>query len=413
MENEVRELLREIAEDLPPHREAPRSLRPRARRRIAASVAMTIVLLCAVTFGGLAAVRSIIRSSARPPVPGHRGEPTPLGPGEVLIGGSDLVAQDPGTRQLRTIVETRSLPRSDGSITRAEWSSDRNWVAFRRGNGSAGGSLWVADRIGGALRRLAPVSGYSRWAWSPTGDHLVLARGRDVTLFDAATGRQTDLGTAIGTNPYWGDVVHALAWSPDGSRIVYDGGPGSGSVYSIDVETGEHSLLVGEPAGAGAISDIDWSPDGAHLAIAYYARRTWTRQSLYLTNADGSRLRLVAEGPEVGMAWSPDGTRLAYTTISGQGPRDAWQAWTVSVDGSAPSLVASQCCVSGGVGVVWSPDGSQIAFETESEAGRTLPPAVRLDHLVVNADGIGDPTRIDELLYRSWAGGAYFCGCYG
>jgi len=377
--------------------------RKQRNRRIRAGAVGVVV--------ALATAAVLLRSMASEHVPADRvTPPKPVGAVEVLTGGSDLVTRDPDTGELRTIVRAGSLPRRDRheSITSAEWSSDRKWVAFRRGDGSIGGSLWIADSTGGALRRLAPVSGYSRWAWSPTGDQLVLAHGRDVTLFDAATGGQIDLGTAIGTK-YWGEVVHVLAWSPDGSRIVYDGGPGSGSVYSIDVESGEHSLLVGDPARAGDILSIDWSPDGAHLAITYYSR-TWRRQALYLADADGSRRRLVADGPEVGEAWSPDGTRLTYTTISGPDRRLAWQAWTVSADGSAPSLVASQCCVSGGVGAVWSPDGSQIAFETESGAGT---PAVRLDHLVVNADGTGNPTWIDELTYRSWAGGGYFCNCYG
>ncbi len=34
-------------------------------------------------------------------------------------------------------------------------------------------------------------------------------------------------------------------------------------------------------------------------------------------------------------------------------------------------------------------------------------------YLVVNADGTGDPTELDEFTYRSWAGGWYFCSCYG
>jgi Tol biopolymer transport system component len=77
------------------------------------------------------------------------------------------------------------------------------------------------------------------------------------------------------------------------------------------------------------------------------------------------------------------------------------------VDGSAPSLVASRCCVSDGGGAVWSPDGSRIAFETEP--GGDLPH----HYLVVNADGTGEPGEIDELTYRSWLGGWYFCYCYG
>ncbi len=274
------------------------------------------------------------------------------------------------------------------------------------GHGVRGGSLWVADTNGGAPRKVASAGGYTRWAWSPTEAGLVVARGHDVTLIDAATGSETDLGSAVGSLDSEGEVVHMLAWSPDGSRIAYDG---KGGIYSIDVESGEHALLVDEPAGLGGPNDIEWSPDGTHLAISYYSR-TWARQAVYLANADGSNLQLVVDSSEIGMAWSPDGTRLAYTNLSGPDLRSDWQAWTVSMDGSAPSLVASQCCVSGGVGAVWSPDGSQIALETETGAGT---PSVQVDHLVVNADGTGDPSKIDELTYRSWDGGSYSCGCYG
>ena len=139
---------------------------------------------------------------------------------------------------------------------------------------------------------------------------------------------------------------------------------------------------------------------------------------MYLANADGSDLRLVDHnvasdvwnpGLNVGTAWSPDGTRLAYTSFAGPDNQEL-QAWTASVDDSAPSLIASHCCVSDGGGPVWSPNGSQIAFETENGGGT---PDVRLGHLVVNADGTGDLTEFDELTYRGWLGGWYSCRCYG
>ena len=144
-----------------------------------------------------------------------------------------------------------------------------------------------------------------------------------------------------------------------------------------------------QPAGAGSIIDIDWSPDGAHLAISYYSK-TWRRQALYLANADGSDLRLVVQGlggwHGVVARWDP--ARLHERHRAGSRP-EACRSGRSSADGSAPSLVASQCCVTGGAGVVWSPDGSQIAFETEYGAGT---PDVHLEHLVINADGTGDPS---------------------
>src|SRR5436190_7551894 len=115
MENQVRELLRDIAEDIPPQREVPPTLRPRARRRMAATVGVTVVAVAALALGGVVAVRSITESSPRPANPGPTTEPTPLGAGEVLTGGSrvmkgDLVAQDPDSGGMRTIVDAGALP---------------------------------------------------------------------------------------------------------------------------------------------------------------------------------------------------------------------------------------------------------------------------------------------------------------
>ena len=385
--------------------------RKHRNRRIRAGVVSVIVALATAALLG--------RSLSSEHVPA--GPSKPRGAGEVLYGGS---AQDPETRDSRRIVDTGALPDRAQSITAAEWSSDRKWVAFRASpGGSSGGSIWVADTIGGDPRRVATDGRWTPWVWSPTEDRLAVVRGHDVILIDAATGRETDLGTPVGAKDTEIAWVQALVWSPDGTRIAYSGGPGGGSVYSIDVEGGEHAVLVPQPSGAGTVIDIDWSPDGAHLAITYedpsQLLRGGFRQALYLASADGSDTRLVdgnvAEGSwaewhpglSVGTAWSPDGTRLAYSSFAGQDHKEI-QVWTVSADGSARSLVATQCCAGGDV--VWSPDGSQIAMLTEKGNG---PLSQTRHYLVVNAEGTGDPTEIDELLYRSWAGGWYFCFCYG
>ena len=66
MENQVRELLRDIAEDIPPQREVPPTLRLRARRRFATTVGVTVVAIAALALGSVVAVRSITESSNRP-----------------------------------------------------------------------------------------------------------------------------------------------------------------------------------------------------------------------------------------------------------------------------------------------------------------------------------------------------------
>ena len=80
MENHVRELLRDIAEDIPPQRELPPTLRPRARRRIVATVGVTVMTIGVLVLGGMVATRSMTESSPMPADP----RPTPLGNGEVL-----------------------------------------------------------------------------------------------------------------------------------------------------------------------------------------------------------------------------------------------------------------------------------------------------------------------------------------
>jgi Tol biopolymer transport system component len=388
-------------------------------RRIREGVVAVIVALAAA-----AALARTIAWERTPAVP-----PKPVGAGEVLIGVRTLAAQDPYTGEPRTIVEDEAIPSRADDITGAAWSPDRAWVAFQAGG------LWVADTIGGAPHQLSAEQSSDPWAWSPAGDRLAFVHGRGVILFDAATGDETDLGTAVADDGSEGQVAHSLVWSPDGTRIAFDGRPGGGSVYSIDVETGEHTLLVHRPPGTGEIKDIDWSQEGtlavSYLDASYIASHrdelgpiAYKAKVLYLANADGSNVRLldhvvasewpvwtpgmsVGTGPSTGAAaWSPDGTRLVYTTISG-GDHRHLQVWMVSANGSDPSMVASRCCMSDGGGPVWSPDGSQIAFEAEYKGDTPH------EYPVVNADGTGDPTEIDELMYRSWAGGWYFCRCYG
>jgi len=395
--------------------------RRRRNRRIRAGIVGVIVALAT----GMLLARSLTSAS----VPAN--QPKPLGAGEVLTVAGGLVAQDPDSGEVRTIVDIHSLPPREGTpegITGAAWSQDHRWVAFRAS------SLWLSDTVGGAPRQLTPDQGWDPWAWSPTEDKLAVVQGRDVTLIDAATGRETDLGTTMGAKDIEGVAVHTLVWSPDGTRIAYDGGPGWGSVYSIDVESGKHTLLVRQPAGTGEINDIDWSPDGAHLAIKYVDASyiaghkaelgavASKATALYVANADGSDVHLLehivaSQWPvwipelSVSTSWSPDGARLAYATFSGRGHHEL-QIWTVSVDdGSAPSRVATVSGVGDGGSPVWSHDASQIAFETETLGPQPVP--IPHHDLVVNADGTGEPMQIDELMYLSWAGGSYFCTCYG
>ncbi len=343
---------------------------------------------------------------------------------------ADLVALDPDTGEVRTLVAAGAL----GQLKRyhigsAAWSADGRWVAIEVlgcGPRIPTAGLWVTNGQDEPRQFTRPcfedpdLGPFNEvWAWSAAGAQLVVARrgsidGDSLVLMDPATGDRTDLGDTEGH-------VASLAWSPDGTRIAY--GTRRGSVYSVGVGGGEHSLLassLGYVAGGdfGSGFGIQWSPDGEHIAVqAGHIRDAYGVDTLFVMNADGSDMHQLAEDHEVqsvhfspNLSWSPDGTRMAYATFSGGGDERQMQIWTGSPDGSAPSLLLESApapfAFDYGGSPVWSPDGTRIAFGSTTTDGAAV-------WLVANADGTGDAREIDELRYLSWRGGWYFCGCYG
>ena len=128
-----------------------------------------------------------------------------------------------------------------------------------------------------------------------------------------------------------GDVTSAPARSPNGARIVF--GARGGTVYSVMVRSGRRSVLVHLPGrNLDSVDEIEWSPDGAHIAVMNDLEPGGGR--LFVVNADGTGVRVLLNNyrPQRRFVWSPDGKSIAYAT---QGPAGlVWYA--VDADGRVP-----------------------------------------------------------------------------
>lgn len=146
-------------------------------------------------------------------------------------------------------------------------------------------------------------------------------------------------------------------WAPDGRHFAYrSGGDPCGEVHVRDAQ----GLLVASVPGAGW--DIGWSPDSTRFA-------TWLElfKTIGIYSLDGERQALLtlppgcAPGGDIDPLWSPDGNSLHVSPCE------------VPIDGGTPlrttdprSLVRSTSWT-----VSWSPDGTRVAYVTSTGDGET------------------------------------------
>jgi Tol biopolymer transport system component len=76
-----------------------------------------------------------------------------------------------------------------------------------------------------------------------------------------------------------------------------------------------------------------------------------------IANVDGSDIRLLGEGNSA--AFSPDGARVAFTSVSGTGPLAKSRFAITGLAGGAQTLLPDGLQ---GLAAMWSPDGKELAY---------------------------------------------------
>jgi len=352
-------------------RAAMRSVPRRGRRRHRhLRLTLALALLFLVLAGVAAATYLLVRGNGKIAIEGEYGK---------------LLAVNSNGPGLRTIARCATGTTSC-AVLQPAWSPDGRRLAFVRGhpggpNESGRMSLYVASADGGGARRLAACGGCGeQWGahlgWSPDGRWIAFSRdagpgGQEALWVVAAAGgrphRVTDCRPA-------GCADVEPVWSQDGQVLVLN---------RITVErVAVDRLYTVRPDGSGlrriaAGRDPQWSPDGSRIVFDGH-------DGIDVAAPDGSDVRLLfAEAGGTGPgapSWSPDGSKLVFFKTPGRPGHYRAEVWTMNADGSAKQrLYRSGCCVMGWAAPVWSPDGRMIAFSADSAGGT----------FVINADGSG------------------------
>ncbi|HEY7667222.1 MAG TPA: hypothetical protein VIE12_03760 [Actinomycetota bacterium] len=227
-----------------------------------------------------------------------------------------------------------------------------------RGSGNA----FTVVALDGSVRSSLPgLPGGATPDLSPDGTRIAFTLA-DRTVPQVATMRLDGSGFRILTE----DPIGAKQprWSPDGSQLLYFRVDDEGNLRPMVMDA--DGTDVREIPGSHQAADFnpaDWSPDGSLILYTSVKDGLPVLATLPIT---GGRTRFLNTGsgwPEVGGAWSPDGSQIAFTRGIGtdSGGVLVFGVWVMNADGSGEHQVAALPGASAEA-PAWSPDGSKIAF---------------------------------------------------
>src|SRR3989441_3931601 len=217
--------------------------------------------------------------------------------------------------------------------------------------------------------------------WSPDGRMLGFLRDAggnerfDIWVVDRDGEHERNLTNEPG-------VMHReIAWSPDGTKLAYAANAGGKAfaVHIVDVATGAMHALTD-----GSRDDFQprWSPDGQMVVFSSRRDSTRTNSDLFVVPASGGEARRLetrggVDGESLDGRWSPDGSRISFTTDT----RGRQEIATATYQGGGLGRIERMTeNIHDEYGAVWRPDGRALDYLHDEDAAVSLRRVFTISH---------------------------------
>jgi dipeptidyl aminopeptidase/acylaminoacyl peptidase len=230
------------------------------------------------------------------------------------------------------------------------WSPDGKRIAFGQPT-SCGTRIAIVDVQTGTIRAATTGRSDSLPDWAPDGRSLIYEDGNDLRSVDLSSGKSRALVANV--------EEFGARYSPDGRFLAYthglmgspfDGGDSTTTVYVRNQTGGSVRRLLGHDVNGGTPA---WSPDGSDIAVVGF-------DGVYVVGRSGAGLRRILKlgfSTPGAPSWSRFG-RIAFI--------DDGEVDTIPASGGTVKRLTTCSCSTQTDGVAWSPDGRELAYSSKN-----------------------------------------------